>query len=93
MALAFLTGCAKTETPQAAETLPAVRFAAYNAYLNRPVEGGLIDSLKTPDDPQARKVAEIIQRTAPHVLLLSEFDYDEDGELSLIHISEPTRPY
>jgi hypothetical protein len=78
MALAFLAGCAEKEAPQAAET--TVRFAAYNAYLNRPVEGGLIESLKTPDDLQAQKVAEIIQRTAPDVLLLSEFDYDEGGE-------------
>lgn len=78
MALALLAGCARKDEPQMSET--TVRFAAFNAYLNRPVEGGLIADLKTPDNVQAQKVAEIVQRTAPDVLLLSEFDYDVAGE-------------
>ncbi len=57
-----------------------VRFATYNTYLNRPSEDVLKADLKTPDNAQAQKVAEIIQRAAPDVLLLNEFDYDEDGE-------------
>jgi endonuclease/exonuclease/phosphatase family metal-dependent hydrolase len=33
--------------------------------------------LKTGSDPQAKKVAEIIQRVRPDVLLINEFDFDE----------------
>lgn len=56
-----------------------VRFASFNAYLNRPAEGELIEDLATPNNPQAQAVAEIIQRTRPDVLLLKEVDYDAEG--------------
>ncbi len=58
----------------------AVTFATYNASLNRFNEGDLIADLSTPDNTQAQAVAEIIQRNAPDVLLVNEFDYDADGE-------------
>src|SRR5690606_36097991 len=38
--------------------------------------GALAADLSTPDNPQARVIAEIIQRTRPDVLLINEFDYD-----------------
>ncbi len=57
----------------------AVTFATYNASLNRFNEGDLIADLSTPDNAQAQQVAEIIQRTAPDVLLVNEFDYDAGG--------------
>ncbi|MEB3232743.1 MAG: alkaline phosphatase D family protein [Leptolyngbyaceae bacterium] len=57
-----------------------VRFATYNASLNRNSEGELISDLSTPDDTQAQSVAEIIQRVNPDILLINEFDYDADGE-------------
>ncbi len=57
-----------------------VRFTSFNASLNRSVEGGLIASLSDGDDPQARAVAEIIQRLDPDVILINEFDYDAAGE-------------
>ena len=53
-----------------------VRFATFNASLNRFTQGELAQDLSTPDDPQARAVAEIIQRVAPDVLLINEFDFD-----------------
>ena len=56
-----------------------VRFATYNASLNRFNEGDLVRDLSTPDNRQAQKVAEIVQRTQPDVLLINEFDYVEDG--------------
>ncbi|HKU90202.1 MAG TPA: endonuclease/exonuclease/phosphatase family protein [Steroidobacteraceae bacterium] len=59
---------------------PAIRIATFNCSLNRPAEGGLIRSLSTPDDAQARAVAEIIRRVQPDILLLQEFDYDARGE-------------
>ncbi len=56
-----------------------IRFATFNAALNRNSAGELIIDLSTPDNEQAQSVAEIIQRTNPDVLLLNEFDYDENG--------------
>lgn len=56
-----------------------VRFATFNASLNRFSAGDLIEDLSTPDNAQAQAVAEIIQRTRPDVLLINEFDFDEDG--------------
>lgn len=59
--------------------VPKARFATFNASLNRSAEGRLAADLATADSAQARAVAEIIQRTAPDVLLLNEFDYDAEG--------------
>jgi hypothetical protein len=53
-----------------------VRFATFNASLNRSNAGDLAADLATPDNAQARVIAEIIQRTRPDVLLINEFDYD-----------------
>lgn len=52
-----------------------VRFATFNASLNRSVEGELVADLSSPDDPQARNVAETIQRVDPDVVLINEFDH------------------
>jgi len=51
----------------------------FNASLNRNSEGQLITDLSTPATAQAQNVAEILQRVNPDVVLLNEFDYDEDG--------------
>lgn len=56
-----------------------VRFATFNASLNRSFEGQLVSDLSTPSNVQAKTVAEIIQRTRPDVLLINEFDFVEDG--------------
>ena len=56
-----------------------VRFATFNASLNRAVAGELAADLATPDDAQAATVAEIIQRVRPDVLLVNEFDHDDRG--------------
>ncbi len=58
----------------------AVLFATFNASLNRFNAVDLISDLSTPGNAQAQAVAEIIQRTRPDVLLLNEFDFDQDGE-------------
>ena len=59
-----------------------VRFATFNASLNRANQGQLIDDLSTPANTQARNVAEVIQRARPDVLLINEFDYD-DGNVAV----------
>ena len=56
-----------------------IRFATFNASLNRFNEGDLIDDLSSPGNDQADTVAEIIQRTRPQVLLINEFDFDDQG--------------
>lgn len=56
-----------------------IRFATFNASLNRFNAGDLETDLSTPDNAQAKTVAEIIQRANPDVLLINEFDYDENG--------------
>jgi len=55
---------------------PTVRFATFNASLNRSFEGQLRSDLSTPGNTQAQAVAEIVQRTRPEVLLINEFDFD-----------------
>ncbi|HSC92785.1 MAG TPA: endonuclease/exonuclease/phosphatase family protein [Gaiellaceae bacterium] len=57
-----------------------VRFATFNASLNRSTEGQLVANLAAPDagtvfQAQAKNVAEVIQRERPDVLLINEFDY------------------
>ncbi|HEX7188071.1 MAG TPA: endonuclease/exonuclease/phosphatase family protein [Actinomycetes bacterium] len=78
----------------AAEEKPTVRFATFNASLNRNFTGQLISDLSTPGNAQAATVAEIIQRMRPDVLLINEFDYDntdtalrlfQDNYLSVPH--------
>ena len=62
-----------------------VRFATFNASLNRSEAGHLVDDLSNPGRDtarlrQARNVAEVIQRAAPDVVLINEFDFYEDGQ-------------
>ena len=57
-----------------------IRFASFNVALQRDQKGQLIADLSTPDNAQARNIAEIIQRVRPDVLLLNEFDYDADQQ-------------
>ena len=81
VAASVLTGpSASAAAPAAADgghgDRDTVRFATYNASLNRGAEGQLIADLSTPDNAQAGAVAEIVQRTRPDVLLINEFDFD-----------------
>jgi hypothetical protein len=59
----------------------SVKFATFNASLNRNFEGQLVADLSTPANVQAKTVAEIIQRTRPDVLLINEFDF-VDGNVA-----------
>jgi 3-phytase len=61
-------------------TQTSIRFASFNASLNRNSAGQLITDLSTPNNSQAQNVAEIIQRTNPDVVLINEFDYYENGQ-------------
>ena len=56
--------------------LGVVRFATFNASLNRFSAGQLAAELAVPGSAQPDVIAEIIQRARPDVLLINEFDYD-----------------
>lgn len=58
----------------------SIRFASFNASLNRNEEGQLIADLSTKTNTQAQNIAEIIQRSNPDVILINEFDYDADAK-------------
>ncbi len=79
--LALLILAAVGSMPAAAADRPAglIRIATFNCSLNRASLGGLRNDLATPDNVQARAVAEIVQRVRPDILLLQEFDYDAEG--------------
>jgi hypothetical protein len=68
---------ALAQDPKGAPT--PVRFAAFNASLNRFNAGDLATELSAPGSAQPDTVAEIIQRTRPDVLLINEFDFDAGG--------------
>jgi hypothetical protein len=75
VALLALAPAAQADPPDR-----TVRFATFNASLNRGASGQLVDHLSHPevDDVfrrQARNVAEVIQRNRPDVLLINEFDF------------------
>ncbi|MDX2244145.1 MAG: phytase [Leptolyngbyaceae cyanobacterium bins.302] len=63
-----------------------VRFAQFNASLNRNSAGQLVTDLSTPNNAQAKAVAEIIQRTNADVLLINEFDYVESDPLQPVRL-------
>ncbi|HSF80331.1 MAG TPA: endonuclease/exonuclease/phosphatase family protein [Anaerolineales bacterium] len=68
---------ALAQDPKGAPT--PVRFATFNASLNRFSAGNLAAELSAPGSAQPDVIAEIIQRKRPEVLLINEFDYDADG--------------
>ena len=57
-----------------------VRFATFNASLNRTAAGQLVTHLSTTTNVQARNAAETLQRVRPDVVLINEFDYDAAGD-------------
>lgn len=79
--LALLAGLTALATPgapaQAGPEAPRepLRFATFNASLNRGAEGELVRDLSTPGNQQARNVAETIQRVDADVVLVNEFDH------------------
>lgn len=75
----LLAPIAASAAPANESGLLTVRFATFNASLNRNFAGQLVSDLSTPDNVQAKTVAEIIQRTRPDVLLINEFDFVPGG--------------
>lgn len=88
--LAVLSLPAAFAAPAPAEPMtPATETAAsrfivaqYNASLFSDEAGGVLQRLRGGEDVQARKVAAIVQRVRPDVLLVNEFDFDAEGALA-----------
>ena len=57
-----------------------VRFATFNISFNRDRAGMLKERLAEGKGKNFERIAKIIQRVRPDVILLNEFDYDESGE-------------
>ncbi len=79
--LALLIGAIPAAGAAAADE-PPVRFATFNASLNRNAPGQALAQLSVPGNAQADAVAEIIQRVRPDVLLINEFDYEPANALA-----------
>ena len=60
--------------------LGVLRVATYNVSLYRRRAGELAADLATGESRQAERLAEVIQRVRPHVLLLCEIDYDPETD-------------
>jgi len=67
---------------------PGMRVATYNTALNRDAPGQLVRDLEGGQNAQAKKIAEVIQRVRPDVILLNEFDYDPDGRAADIFCAQ-----
>lgn len=77
--LALILPVGVLAAPAESNGLSTIRFATFNASLNRNFAGQLVAHLSTPNNVQAKTIAEIIQRTRPDVVLINEFDFVENG--------------
>lgn len=78
VAAALATACAAPERMQTDTASTPLRVATYNVSLYDDADGGVIRRLDAGDDG-ARKVAAVLQRLRPDLVLLNEFDYDAEG--------------
>ncbi len=68
--------------------VPVVRFATFNVAMNRPEAGALLRELRGGGSGQGRRIAEILQRVRPDVVLLCELDRDETGAAAKVFQDE-----
>lgn len=78
-ACVLVAGCVRVnvhgDRSRAVAPAPTLRVATYNTSLYDESEGGLIRRLEAGDDG-ARRIAAVLQRVRPDIVLLNEFDYD-----------------
>lgn len=79
----LIGGCVRVRVHGDAEAVLAataapLRVATYNTSLYDEEAGGLVRRLET-GDPQARKIAAVLRRVRPDLVLLNEFDHDPAG--------------
>jgi endonuclease/exonuclease/phosphatase family metal-dependent hydrolase len=84
--LLSLAGCLRVRIhgdPAASLPSAPLRVVSYNVSLYDESAGGLVRRLET-GDPQARKIAAVLQQLQPDLLLLNEFDHDPDGRAAAL---------
>lgn len=77
--LLAVTACVKplaTPAPTSGDTATPWRVATYNTSLYSDDSGGLIRELEG-DSAHARKIAAVLQKVRPDLVLLNEFDFDD----------------
>jgi len=72
------TACATPERASAQASGAPLRVATYNVSLYDDADGGVIRRLEA-GDADARRIAAVLQRLRPDLVLLNEFDHDADG--------------
>ncbi|WP_252854112.1 endonuclease/exonuclease/phosphatase family protein [Aeoliella straminimaris] len=77
MALLLFSGAASLSlAAQPKKPKDTIRVATYNVSFYRDKEGQLLEDLKA-GDARARKIAEVLRRVQPDILLLNEIDYSD----------------
>lgn len=74
--LVLLAGWGHAQPPHHIEN-GVVRIATYNVSMYRDRAGLLAKELQAGESKQAERIAEVLQRVRPDVVLLCEFDYEE----------------
>ncbi|GAB3732399.1 endonuclease/exonuclease/phosphatase family protein [Luteimonas pelagia] len=74
----LLAGCVRVFVHGNPPGPPPLRVATYNTSLYDEAAGGLARRLAA-GDADARKVAAVLQRVRPDIVLLNEFDFDASG--------------
>jgi hypothetical protein len=76
-------GCMVFLTPlvcRGADGERSIRIATFNASLYGQSSGDVSVRLADRSDPQARKIASIVQTVRPDILLINEIDFDDKGQ-------------
>jgi hypothetical protein len=82
----FLSACAAERGEAAAEG--SLRVATFNVSLYKDKKGGLTEAMRQAPDSQRRALRSIISNVDPDILILNEFDFDEDGEALRLFANE-----
>ena len=92
--VALLMGLVCLSTPAKAQEeaeSDSVRFATYNTSLYRREHGQLMAELEEDSHKRPSQIAEVIQAIRPDVILLNEFDYDEEGVAARLFVANLSR--
>ncbi len=78
--LAIFGGQAGFAADPAAPKEGTMRIASYNIAMYRGRAGQLAAELRSGNSQQAKRIAEVLQRVRPDVVLLCEIDYDSEND-------------
>ena len=84
LAISLIVGLVLAAVVAVRADAESVRFATFNASMNRAAAGELSAALASGTDPQIAKVAAIIRAVDPEVILLNEFDDGEGNERAFV---------